>query len=313
MARSCPRSSASTTTSSSPPHLWRDAGCPAKFRDRGPARRAPRHRRHEAHRRRRLRADVRRRRPAGRLLGLRGPRLHQQAPRRRGRLRPRRHDDVADHLRRDAARLLRPEGARRRHGDELGRGVAVLPDVPPLLRPDLPRGEGPRARRGVRPRLQRLDGRGVVRRQRRPADPADASSRCGTPSSRPPRCGATRRAACTRCASARSRPTSACRPSTPATGTRSSPPARRRDTVVCMHIGSSSQMPATSADAPVAVAATLSFNNAMASLSDFLFSGVLVRFPDAEARVLRGPDRLAARTSSSGPTTCGASTGRGAA
>jgi predicted TIM-barrel fold metal-dependent hydrolase len=51
-------------------------------------------------------------------------------------------------------------------------------------------------------------------------------------------------------------------------------------TVVCMHIGSSSKMPATSADAPAAVAATLSFNNAMASLSDFLFSGVLVRFPD---------------------------------
>ena len=50
-------------------------------------------------------------------------------------------------------------------------------------------------------------------------------------------------------------------------------------TVVCMHIGSSSQMPATSKDAPPAVAATLSFNNAMASLSDFLFSGVLVRFP----------------------------------
>jgi predicted TIM-barrel fold metal-dependent hydrolase len=51
------------------------------------------------------------------------------------------------------------------------------------------------------------------------------------------------------------------------------------DTVVCMHIGSSSRMPATSADAPVAVAATLSFNNAMASMTDFLFSGVLVRFP----------------------------------
>jgi predicted TIM-barrel fold metal-dependent hydrolase len=50
-------------------------------------------------------------------------------------------------------------------------------------------------------------------------------------------------------------------------------------TVLCMHIGSSSQMPATSQDAPPAVAATLSFNNAMASLSDFLFSGVLVRFP----------------------------------
>jgi len=50
-------------------------------------------------------------------------------------------------------------------------------------------------------------------------------------------------------------------------------------TVVCMHIGSSSRMPATSADAPTAVAATLSFGNAMASLADFLFSGVLVRFP----------------------------------
>ncbi len=50
--------------------------------------------------------------------------------------------------------------------------------------------------------------------------------------------------------------------------------------MVCMHIGSSSKMPATSVDAPPAVAASLSFNNAMASLSDFLFSGVLVRFPD---------------------------------
>jgi predicted TIM-barrel fold metal-dependent hydrolase len=50
-------------------------------------------------------------------------------------------------------------------------------------------------------------------------------------------------------------------------------------TVVCMHIGSSSRMPATSSDAPVAVAATLSFNNAMASLADWLFSGKLVQFP----------------------------------
>ena len=50
-------------------------------------------------------------------------------------------------------------------------------------------------------------------------------------------------------------------------------------TVVCMHIGSSSRMPVTSSDAPAAVAATLSFGNAMSSRSDFLFSGVLVRFP----------------------------------
>ena len=51
------------------------------------------------------------------------------------------------------------------------------------------------------------------------------------------------------------------------------------DTVINMHIGSSSQMPATSPDAPATVQATLSFNNAMASMSDYLFSGVLIRYP----------------------------------
>jgi predicted TIM-barrel fold metal-dependent hydrolase len=51
------------------------------------------------------------------------------------------------------------------------------------------------------------------------------------------------------------------------------------NTVICMHIGSSSKMPAASPDAPPAASATLSFNNAMASLSDFLFSGVLVKYP----------------------------------
>jgi predicted TIM-barrel fold metal-dependent hydrolase len=60
------------------------------------------------------------------------------------------------------------------------------------------------------------------------------------------------------------------------------------ETVVCMHIGSSSRMPATSPDAPVAVAATLSFNNAMGSLSDFLFSGVLVRFPQLKLAYSEG-------------------------
>jgi predicted TIM-barrel fold metal-dependent hydrolase len=52
------------------------------------------------------------------------------------------------------------------------------------------------------------------------------------------------------------------------------------ETTINMHIGSSSRMPATSPDAPVAVAASLSFNNAMASMSDWLFSGNLVKFPD---------------------------------
>ncbi len=59
-------------------------------------------------------------------------------------------------------------------------------------------------------------------------------------------------------------------------------------TTVCMHIGSSSKMPATSGDAPVAVTATLSFGNAMASLSDFLFSGVFVRFPTLKVAYSEG-------------------------
>jgi predicted TIM-barrel fold metal-dependent hydrolase len=59
-------------------------------------------------------------------------------------------------------------------------------------------------------------------------------------------------------------------------------------TVVCMHIGSSSQMPATSPDAPPAVAATLSFGNAMSSLTDFLFSGLLVRYPDLKLAYSEG-------------------------
>jgi len=50
-------------------------------------------------------------------------------------------------------------------------------------------------------------------------------------------------------------------------------------TTLCMHIGSSSKMPATSADAPYGVQATVAFNNAMASLADFLWSGILVRYP----------------------------------
>ncbi len=47
-------------------------------------------------------------------------------------------------------------------------------------------------------------------------------------------------------------------------------------------------MPATSVDAPPAVAATLSFGNAMSSLSDFLFSGVLVRFPNLKLAYSEG-------------------------
>jgi predicted TIM-barrel fold metal-dependent hydrolase len=51
------------------------------------------------------------------------------------------------------------------------------------------------------------------------------------------------------------------------------------DTVLCMHIGSSSRMPSTSPDAPFIVSSVLTFQNAMGSLVDYLFSGILDRFP----------------------------------
>jgi len=50
-------------------------------------------------------------------------------------------------------------------------------------------------------------------------------------------------------------------------------------TVVCMHIGSSSKMPSTAPDAPFIISSTLTFQNAMGSLCDYLFSGTLSRFP----------------------------------
>ncbi len=50
-------------------------------------------------------------------------------------------------------------------------------------------------------------------------------------------------------------------------------------TVLSMHIGSGTKTPQTSADAPGAVGATIIFGNSVASMTDFLFSGVLHRFP----------------------------------
>ena len=52
------------------------------------------------------------------------------------------------------------------------------------------------------------------------------------------------------------------------------------ESVLCMHIGSSSRMPGTTPDAPFIVSSTLTFQNAMGSLLDFVFSGTLARFPE---------------------------------
>lgn len=52
----------------------------------------------------------------------------------------------------------------------------------------------------------------------------------------------------------------------------------QHDVSIHMHVGSASWMPSTSVDAPFAVGVTLSFNNAMASISDYIFSGILERY-----------------------------------
>jgi predicted TIM-barrel fold metal-dependent hydrolase len=51
-------------------------------------------------------------------------------------------------------------------------------------------------------------------------------------------------------------------------------------TVICMHSGSGSKMPSTSADAPPAVGSTLTHELAEQSMADWLFSGLLVRYPN---------------------------------
>src|SRR5882724_9874501 len=60
------------------------------------------------------------------------------------------------------------------------------------------------------------------------------------------------------------------------------------NTVVCMHIGSSSKMPATSADAPAGVGSTLTYMNAAMSMADWLLSGTFGRFPDLKIAYSEG-------------------------
>ncbi len=51
------------------------------------------------------------------------------------------------------------------------------------------------------------------------------------------------------------------------------------ETVINMHIGSSSKMPTTSPDAPFIVSSILTFQNAMGSMVDYIMSGLFDRFP----------------------------------
>jgi predicted TIM-barrel fold metal-dependent hydrolase len=60
------------------------------------------------------------------------------------------------------------------------------------------------------------------------------------------------------------------------------------DTVICMHIGSSSTVPVTSADAPPQVTTVLTFENSSAALTDWLFSGQLVKHPTLKVAFSEG-------------------------
>jgi predicted TIM-barrel fold metal-dependent hydrolase len=51
-------------------------------------------------------------------------------------------------------------------------------------------------------------------------------------------------------------------------------------TLVCMHIGSGTKAPHTSDDAPDAVDSVLIFGNSAAGMTDYMYSGVLHRYPD---------------------------------
>jgi predicted TIM-barrel fold metal-dependent hydrolase len=59
-------------------------------------------------------------------------------------------------------------------------------------------------------------------------------------------------------------------------------------TVICMHSGSGSKMPSTSADAPPAVSSSLTHELAEEGLADWLFSGMLVRHPDVRITFSEG-------------------------
>jgi predicted TIM-barrel fold metal-dependent hydrolase len=59
-------------------------------------------------------------------------------------------------------------------------------------------------------------------------------------------------------------------------------------TVICMHIGSSSKMMPLPPDAPDVVLTTLQFSNSYASMADFIFAGVLDRFPNLKLAYSEG-------------------------
>ena len=309
-----PRWSTSTPTSSSRPTCGRVASR-RSYRDVGPADRLPPVRQPEARRRRRTSRSPAPRGPTSPGGSTRTTATRSSGSSPRPATRPTRSRCRAITYDEMRPGCWEPEGPPRRHGPQPRRGVALLPDLPALLRADLP--ARPRTRTSPLlcvAGLQRLDGRGVVRRQRRPADPAvprpavgrRAGGRRG-PAQRGPRRA---RGRLLRDA----RPTSACRRSTPATGTRSSPACEETGTVVCMHIGSGTKMPPTSPDAPGRGRRPRSSSaTAMASHDRLPVLGRARTASRASSCCTPRARSAGSPTCSSGPTTCGRRTAAGAA
>ena len=149
------------------------------------------------------------------------------------------------------------------------------------------------ARAGRAPGLQRLDDRRLVRRRRPgPPDPVDPGPAVGSRAWRPPRSGVARPRAAAPSPSRRTRPSSGFASLHSGAWDPLWEACSETDTVVTMHIGSSSSMPTTSDDAPLAVSMALNAQNAQGSLCDW------VLLPDAgalshdQAGLRREPGRL---------------------
>ena len=166
----------------------------------------------------------------------------------------------------------------------------MLPDLPALLRPDVHRGQGPASSALA---CVRAYNDWMVEEwcgdSRRPPDPAAPSSRCGTPSWRPPRSGATPRAGVRAVCFSEIPP----HLGLPSIHTGDWDPffaacagdrhgrlhAHRLVVADAGHLAPTPRPPSRPRSR---------FNNAMASMTDWLFSGVLVQLPDLKLAYSEG-------------------------
>ena len=110
----------------------------------------------------------------------------------------------------------------------------------------------------------------------------------GIPRCWPPRSGGPRPREPTPSPSRRTRPSSDGPVSTRTTGIRSGRRAATRHVVVCMHIGSSSDIVITSPDAPIDCLITLTPMNIVQAAADLVWSPVLRKFPDLKVALSEG-------------------------